>query len=58
MKFSYHRVEEAERKQQLPPLSSFHPLQPLLVHDDSVGPEDAGLQSRGRLVGHLSGLCE
>lgn len=51
--FSHHRVQEAECKQKLPPLSSFHPLQSLLVHDDCVRPQDAGLQASRWFVGNL-----
>lgn len=50
---SHHRVQEAECKQKLPPLSGLHPLQSLLVHDDCVRPEDAGLQASRWFVGYL-----
>lgn len=51
--FPYHRVQEAEGKQELPPLSGFHSLEPLLVHYDCVRPEDASLQARRWFVGDL-----
>lgn len=46
-------MQEAEGKQKLPPLSGLHPLQPLLVHDDRVRPEDTSFQPRRWLVGDL-----
>mmetsp|Transcript_14719 Transcript_14719/g.22387 ORF Transcript_14719/g.22387 Transcript_14719/m.22387 type:complete len:562 (-) Transcript_14719:3076-4761(-) len=49
----HHGVQEAQAEDQLAPLGGLHALQPLLVHDDRVGAQQAGLEPRGRLVGHL-----
>ncbi len=53
-------VQEAQGEEQLAPLrrARVYALQSVLVHDDRVRPQDAGLESRGGLVGHLGGHLE
>ena len=55
--FLHHRVHEAESEEQLAPLGRIgvHTLQPILVHDDGIGFQNACLEPRRRLVGDFGG---
>ena len=55
--FLHHRVHEAESEEQLAPLGRVrvYTLQPILIHNDGIGFQDACFEAGGRLVGDLGG---